>query len=96
MNNIEWKPIESAPKDGTLILVAHYNRTWRTKEVKVSLAVWDEDKYGNPPYPHWDYGRNNSYDMRESLQQVAFAWWSKVPSPPHYAIVEDTIVLENL
>ena len=40
-----WFGIDSAPKDGTRILVAHRGRH--------QIAQWDDDKYARKPKPFW-------------------------------------------
>jgi len=54
---MEWQPIETAPRDGTFILVAPgiWNR------VNCSIARFDDDKNAKKPRPFWsrldDLGR---------------------------------------
>lgn len=45
----EWMPIESAPKDGTRIIV--WPPTWHGG---VSCAKWDLDRYAKNPRPYWN------------------------------------------
>ena len=44
----EWQPIETAPKDGTYIIV------WPpTFNGVTSCAHWDSDQYAKKPRPYW-------------------------------------------
>jgi hypothetical protein len=45
-----WQPIESAPKDGTDILLYRPDAyAWG----KVSVGDWDPDTYAKKPRPYW-------------------------------------------
>jgi hypothetical protein len=44
-----WQPIDTSPKDGTVILV--YPPTW--KDRTCSMAKWDTDQYATRPRPYW-------------------------------------------
>ena len=52
-----WQPIETAPKDGTPVLV--YPPTWA--KAIASIAKWNKDEYAKKPRPYWrrvdDYGK---------------------------------------
>ena len=52
-----WQPIETAPKDGTAVLV--YPGTWSGRSA--SIAKWESNKYAKTPRPYWsrddDLGR---------------------------------------
>lgn len=39
----EWQPIESAPKDGTEVLLAIHDRGDSSKPFHRALAVWDPE-----------------------------------------------------
>lgn len=45
-----WQPIETAPKDGTVILV--YPATWGDRTC--SMANYDDDRYAKKPRPFWN------------------------------------------
>lgn len=69
----QWQPIETAPKDGTKILVYGYyiydgdkDRTEYTH-----LVVWDED------FSAWES------DDGEFVDSEIFSHWQPLPSPPH-------------
>ena len=45
---MNWRPIDSAPKDGRHIMV------WPpTRPGSASVAFWDRDEYSGPPRPCW-------------------------------------------
>ena len=59
-NNVYWKPIASAPKDGTRILIASFNPdTDRLEdEFLISIAYYDRPRptcSENNPKPYWHY-----------------------------------------
>lgn len=66
----EWQPIETAPKDGTEILV------WMG--ARILLARWDAETYHKRPRPHWSsfvMGRTWSRDNQPTH-------WVPLPDPP--------------
>jgi hypothetical protein len=73
----EWLPIESAPKDGTLIILARDERVtvgqWQDPET--DGAGWDGDDY--EAYWHsWDGGFLND-------PEYCASHWMPLPDPPH-------------
>lgn len=73
---MEWQPIETAPRDGTPVLV--YPPTWGSKAA--SIAVWDRDEYAKEPRPYWrrDDGLGKKYLSREKPP----THWMPLPLPP--------------
>jgi hypothetical protein len=45
----QWLPIETAPKDGSAILV--FPGVW--SGIPCGIAGWDEDQYAKKPRPYW-------------------------------------------
>ena len=46
--NVEWQPIENAPRDGTCIIV------WPpTYHGVTSVARYDDNRYAKKPKPYW-------------------------------------------
>ena len=72
----EWQPIESAPKDGTEILV------WsKIGGGKHKFATWESDKYAKNPRPYWRMGNQNLDGvMPQRIYQPLF--WMPLPLPP--------------
>lgn len=77
--SVEWKPIESAPKDGTRILIAHYDRLGNPDQKNVSFAKWDGQPGYSRPRPFWDI--EGCHRVSFSRDQVAVAW-AEVPFYP--------------
>lgn len=75
---MEWQKIETAPMDGTYVLV--YPPTWGT--VNASIAKWDDDRYAKKPRPYWkridDHGRSTISRGKPP------AHWMPLPNPPSY------------
>ena len=46
---MQWQPIDTAPKDGTSILVCP--GFWNAKTC--SIARFDDDEYAKKPRPYW-------------------------------------------
>jgi hypothetical protein len=65
----EWQPIESAPKDGTEILVTDA----RTKDW-THVAYWDDAVSAEYPWMHADADSSWHKDM--------FTHWMPVPAAP--------------
>ncbi len=66
----EWKPIESAPKDGTAILAATWSEDWGGQFMQI--VDWDcwHDTWG------WAVTDGVLY------QPQVFTHWQSLPSPP--------------
>lgn len=68
----EWMPIETAPKDGTPILV------WGAGESRAREADWQEDWYGDESKPGWMIANCDE----EYGYYVNATHWMHLPSPP--------------
>ena len=75
MSNEEWKTIDTAPKDGTTVLV--YPPHWGN--ATVSIAWWDDDKYANRPRPFWK--RIDARQITDSRENPP-THWMPMPPPP--------------
>lgn len=75
MTNNEWQPIETAPKDGTYILVypGYYTK------VPCSIAYYDDDKYAKRPQPYWH--RLDTRGLRSRYTPLTH--WMPLPCPPY-------------
>ena len=79
----EWRPIKTAPKDGTIVLV--YPGTW--KGMTASPARWDEDKFAKRIRPFWY--RIDAFARADSRGNQP-THWMPMPQPP----VEEKLVKE--
>ena len=72
-----WEPIETAPKDGTYVLV--WPGIWYG--IPVSVAVYDYDRHAKNPRPYWrridDMGRVSM--SRGKTPEL----WQPLPNTPH-------------
>ena len=73
---MEWQPIETAPKDGTHILV--YPPTWPGGSA--SIAFWNDDKYAKRPRPFWC--RDDDFGRVTDSRQKSTTHWMPLPDPP--------------
>ena len=73
MDKNGWQAIETAPKDGTKILLAC--------QEQITIGWWDTNKYAKKPRPYWSsihaylYGRT----WARANQPTA---WQPLPQPP--------------
>jgi len=76
----EWRPIETAPKDGTQVL---FYGKWRPYDILpgggdcIIIASWSTFMSDNTGY-HWITG----FGAVESIN-VCFTHWQPLPEPPH-------------
>lgn len=85
---MNWKPIKTAPKDGTVILAAYQRNDgngWA-----ISTAWWDDkfdllrycEKKQKPRYRGaWTDGGVGSFTFEE-YNEVKPAYWMPLPQPP--------------
>lgn len=65
-----WQPIETAPKDGTRILLAGPEGPFKQPVV----GRWDEDKYAAKPKPYWNNDRAGIFGIREIRTNQPTHW----------------------
>ena len=70
-----WQHIDTAPKDGAIILV--YPATW--SKMTASPACWDDDRYAKNPRPYWN--RLDATRTRDSRDSPP-SHWMPMPPPP--------------
>jgi hypothetical protein len=67
-----WQPIETAPKDGSVILVAHTRGTWLypkdQEHIRCVVAFWSKDRFK-------EFGPGG-FRMSE------LDYWMPFPTPP--------------
>ncbi|MDB5707875.1 MAG: hypothetical protein JWN66_4991 [Sphingomonas bacterium] len=67
----EWRPIETAPKDGTWLLLGDFKEADEDQH-DVGAAHFDDGKWTAPFLPDW-YWRG----------KFAPTHWQRLPSPPY-------------
>lgn len=72
----QWQPIETAPKDGTSILV--FPPTWVNKPC--SIAKWDTDQYAKKPRPYWR--RDDDQGQVSYSRNTPPTHWLPLPEAP--------------
>jgi hypothetical protein len=77
MNQMDWQPIETAPKDGTYVLLSG--------DGHVSVGKWEEDSgrtliAGDPPY--WSPYDHSYWDRLIDDSWFAPTHWMPLPAPP--------------
>lgn len=69
-----WQPIETAPKDGTDILL--YPSLW---DRPCDMGRWNDDIYAKRPSPYWDRPFPAS---RGACRAATPTHWMSLPQPP--------------
>ena len=69
--NRNWLPIETAPKDGTCVLL------WVRGYCEV--GQWDNDKYAKRPKPFWNA---DGPWGRIGMRAIPPTHWMPIPDPP--------------
>jgi hypothetical protein len=75
---MDWQPIETAPKDGTVIDLWGYG--WNGKYRRMANCRW-YDELGDGEFTGWEqeYAESPSY---RNLRGVTFTHWMPLPPPP--------------
>jgi hypothetical protein len=68
----EWKPIKTAPKDGTLIFI-------REKDSRVQVASWGTSSYGYDLDWYVQLTNKNSKGTRQSYPTIDVTHWMPIP-----------------
>lgn len=74
-NSDKWLPIETAPKDGSLVLLG-----W-TDDRRPGIGRWEEEKYHQKPRPYWQHDRTRVWGVAESRKNPPTNWMP-LPAPP--------------
>ncbi len=70
-----WQPIETAPRDGTAVLV--WPPTWSGT---ASAAKWNPDQYSKKPRPYWS--RNDDFGRVTISREKPPSHWMPIPRGP--------------
>lgn len=91
---MEWQPIETAPKDGTWLLLCleNWDSVWDVDgdyHPRFTLGRWDGDTYQQPCWlsdktchEFWDYGGCTGAGVSITSVEVAPTHWMHLPEPP--------------
>jgi hypothetical protein len=78
---MEWQPIETAPKDGTRILLYRPSYfDW----ARVIGGNWCDEKIAKKPRPYWTHDRECLIGVLEARQHQP-THWMPLPPPPAVA-----------
>jgi hypothetical protein len=83
----EWKPIDSAPKDGTRVLLA-------TKSGWTSTGRWTEDAmiWEGEEHPHWiHFECDDFYYSVHLVDADEPTHWMRLPEPPVEPATEEPL-----
>ena len=73
---MKWQPIETAPKDGKIVLYRPLAWPW----ARITIGSWNADGYRKNPRPYWKMDR-----LDVSVAQMR-KWepthWMPLPEPP--------------
>jgi hypothetical protein len=72
---IDWKPIETAPTDGTRIVL------WRPERGVVCPGYYCDDSYSKKPKPYWSDQGVNLFGVR-SMREDRPTHWAPIPQGP--------------
>jgi hypothetical protein len=75
---MNWQPIETAPKDGTRVLLFWLAGLYGSRHIE--FGRWDDDKYARKgPRPYWTGERPNNASAYRASQPTH---WMPMPEPP--------------
>jgi hypothetical protein len=69
----EWMDIETAPKDGTRIILFY-----RISADTMVFGAWNEDKFSRHPKPYWTNDNEYLFGIRQTRNEQPTLW---MPSP---------------
>lgn len=75
---LQWKPIETAPKDRRIIL--GFTEPIFTG-INVIAGKWDDDKYHKNPQPCWTHDLQHLTNRKE-LRSNQPGYWMEIPTIP--------------
>jgi len=71
-----WQPIETAPKDGTTVLL--HPPSWANRTS--STGSWNSDKYARKPAPYWE--RDDCWNKVMLSRNSPTTHWMPLPAAP--------------
>ena len=76
----KWQPIDTAPKDSTVLLFRPDAAYW----AKVSIGAWEEDTFAKRPKPYW-----------EGLHKLGSVSQYRAWEPTHWMPLPDALKVEE-
>jgi hypothetical protein len=73
-----WRPIETAPKDETIILVGNFRDSWSCFQ---HVVYWNDTDLGTPEHP-W-----RITDTDQGIHKDYPTHWQPLPAPPSAAAI---------
>ncbi len=76
---MEWRPIETAPKDGTWVLLYAPPKQYERETGEMYVATWEPIDYNSGP--QWAFGARG---MEHSFLRGVYdaTHWMPLPQPP--------------
>jgi len=76
----EWQPIETAPKDGTVIMVWAKGYTWPEVVLYEKYMPEDAEEIGEPGY--WRNAEDLLAEVTDDISADEWTHWMPIPPPP--------------
>lgn len=83
-----WQSIETAPKDGTRILLLRPGR-------EPCCGGWDDDRYAKKPLPHWTDDLAWLWGRRDAKTRTPTHWMPLPPRPATDASHRDSAAVTD-
>jgi uncharacterized C2H2 Zn-finger protein len=75
MGETRWRPIATAPKDGTEVLL------YCPKRGTTVRGRWSDERYANKPRPYWTHDRERIWGKLDTRADQP-THWMPLPPPP--------------
>lgn len=76
-----WLPIETAPKDGTRVML-YYPKRNEHEHPKIVFGRWDINRYAKHPNPYWTNDQETLWGIRQ-LRAAPPTFWMPSPEAPN-------------
>lgn len=74
---LQWQPIDTAPQDGTRVLVVYSTKIGP----RVEIGQWTDERHHSRPQPHWTSGLAQIWGVVVARKNPP-THWMPLPSPP--------------
>lgn len=71
----DWQPIETAPRDGTRVIV------YCPRRGVCAPAYWDDCRYARKPIPYWRHYGEFVFGVWETRRDQPTHWMPMLPAP---------------